>query len=192
MTRKSPLADGLALMLSVVLAAQAQAVEPTLADSPVPAVAEASEPIADDAEYAPYATASWQPSYGLEAESLPAEIAEDIWQDRPAPGLGPTPILDVRFLMDNLGLAGPLEARGIRAFGWVEGGYTYASGGPGLMSVQPRQNRSGDELLLNQIGLVVQKPLCQDDFDIGWNVRYFAGADAALGQPGGSSMPPPG
>lgn len=191
MTWKSRIVEGLVVVLGVTLVAQAQAGEPTLAASPVPVVAEASEPIVGDAEDDPYATASWQPSYGLEAESLPAEIAEDIWQDRPAPGLGPTPILDVRFLMDNLGLAAPLEARGIRAFGWVEGGYTYASGGPGLMSVQPRQNRFGDEFLLNQIGLVVQKPLCQDDFDIGWNVRYFAGADAALGQPGGGIDDPP-
>ncbi len=39
--------------------------------------------------------------------------------------------------------------------------------------------------MLNQIGLVMQKPLRQDQFDIGFNIRYFAGADAALGQPKG-------
>lgn len=121
---------------------------------------------------------------GLEAESLPGELAEDI-AGAPAPRLGPTAVSDVRILMDDLGLEGLFGDSGIRSFGWVEGGYTGASTGPGLLSVQPRQNRFGDEFLLNQIGLVIQKPLRQDRFDLGFNVRYFAGADAALGQPKG-------
>ena len=80
---------------------------------------------------------------------------------------------------------------GIRTFGWVEGGYTGASTGPGMLSVQPRQNRFGDEFLLNQIGFAIQKPLQQDQFDIGFNMRYFAGADAALGAAkGGIGCPP--
>lgn len=175
MTRKLRLVKSFALVLGIVFSASAQE----------------WGTMAEDEDYMAYPTRSWGAAYGLQAESLPAEIAEDIWQDRPAPGLGPTPILDVRFLMDGLGLAGPLEPRGIRTFGWIESGYTYASGGPGMLSVQPRQNRFGDELLLNQIGLVIQKPLRQDEFDIGWNVRYFAGADAALGQPGGGIDDPP-
>src|SRR5262249_15321021 len=81
---------------------------------------------------------------------------------------------------------------GIRTFGWIEAGYTGASTGHGLLSVQPRQNRFGDELLFNQFGLVLQKPLQQDQFDIGFNIRYFAGADAALGQPKGGIDDPPG
>jgi hypothetical protein len=56
------------------------------------------------------------------------------------------------------------------------------------------QNRFGDEYLLNQLGWVIQKPLEQDRFNIGFNVRYFAGADAAIGQPkggiGGSDFNP--
>ena len=129
----------------------------------------------------------------LESESQPAQMYEDLTPIQAAPPrLGPMPVDDVRFLMDSLGLANVLEDRGIRTFGWVESGYTYASGGPGLLSVQPRQNRFGNELLLNQIGLVLQKPLQQDQFDMGFNVRYFAGADAALGQPGGGIDDPPG
>lgn len=131
-------------------------------------------------EYSPAAAAS----SGLLAESLPAELAEDI-AGAGYSGLGPMPVSQVRLLMDGLGLAGPLEDHGIRTFGWVEGGYTYASGGSVPLSVQPRQNRFGNEFLVNQIGLVLQKQLKQDEFDIGWNVRYFAGHDAALGQPGG-------
>jgi Putative beta-barrel porin-2, OmpL-like. bbp2 len=127
---------------------------------------------------------------GLEAESLPGELAEDISQATDGIRLGPTAVSNVRFLMDGLGLANFLDGPGIRTFGWVEGGYTGASTGNGLLSVQPRQNRFGDQFLLNQIGFVVQKPLRQDQFDLGFNMRYFAGADAALGQPkGGIGFP---
>jgi hypothetical protein len=94
--------------------------------------------------------------------------------------------------MDTLGAATLFGNSGIRTFGWVEGGYTGASTGTGLLSVQPRQNRFGNEFLLNQIGYVIQRPLDQDRFNIGFNVRYFAGADAALGAAkGGIGWPPP-
>ena len=128
-------------------------------------------------------------SSGLEAESLPGETAEDASQPRPY-RLGPTPVSQVRLLMDGLGLDDWFANTGIRTFGWVEGGYTGASPGHGMLSVETRQNRYGDTFLLNQIGLVLQKPLKQDRFDIGFNIRYFAGADAALGQPlGGIGYP---
>ncbi len=128
---------------------------------------------------------------GLEAESLPGELVEDIFQATGGLRYGPTPVSNVRFLMDDLGLGNVLDSHGIRAFGWVEGGYTGASTGSGILSVEPRQNRFGDNFLLNQIGLVIQKPLKQDQFDLGFNVRYFAGADAALGAPkGGIGYPP--
>ena len=123
---------------------------------------------------------------GLEAESLPSEIAEDFapGPEGPAPPrIGPTPVPDVRFLMDNLGLENVLGGTGIRAFGWVEGGFTGSSTGSGALAVQPRLNRFGNEFLMNQIGLVFEKPLQQDQFDLGFNIRYFAGADAATGQP---------
>lgn len=122
---------------------------------------------------------------GLEAESLPSELAEDIDQAPIGRPFGPTPVSDVRFLMERLGIENWFGDSGIRTFGWVEGGYSGSSSGSGLLSVQPRQNRYGNEFLLNQIGFVLQKPLKQDQFDIGFNVRYFAGADAALGQPKG-------
>ena len=130
--------------------------------------------------------------YGLEAESLPAEIAEDVYQAFPVPRLGPTPVANVRLLMNLLSLQGLEDWSHIRTFGWVEGGYTGASVGPGLLSVQTRQNRFGDEFLINQIGWVIQKPLREDQFDIGFMMRYFAGADAALGAAKGGIGYPPG
>jgi Putative beta-barrel porin-2, OmpL-like. bbp2 len=125
------------------------------------------------------------PGYGLEAESQQAQIAEDVYQGFPVPRWGPTPVANVRILMNLFGLDALEEWSNIRTFGWVEGGYTGASVGPGILSVQTRQNRFGDEFLLNQIGWVIQKPLRSDEFDIGFNMRYFAGADAALGAPKG-------
>jgi hypothetical protein len=130
---------------------------------------------------------------GLEAESLPREISE--YDRHPAsgepPAWGPTPVDEVGFLMKQLGLENVFGDSGIRAFGWLEGGYTYASTGPGLLTTETRQNRFGDEFLLNQIGLVLQKPLKQDQLDFGFNARYFSGADAALGQPKGGIDNPP-
>ncbi|WP_169980526.1 outer membrane beta-barrel protein [Tautonia rosea] len=120
---------------------------------------------------------------GLETQSLPAEQAEDIVGAPEFFRLGPYPVSDVDLLSDALRSAGLLDTLGIDVFGWVEGGYTGASTRPGLLSVQPRLNRFGDEFLLNEIGLVIDRPLRQDRFDVGFFVRYFAGANAATGQP---------
>lgn len=122
---------------------------------------------------------------GLEPESLPAELAEDIYRAPSQFRFGPTPVSEVNLLSDFLRIRDIFSDREIRTFGWVEGGYSGASTGPGLLRVQPRLNRYGDEFLLNQIGLVLQKPLRQDVFNLGFSVRYFAGADAATGQPRG-------
>ncbi len=125
------------------------------------------------------------PSTGLEAESLPGELQEDIYQVAPNFRLGATPVSQVNFLMDYLRLGDLFGDTGIRSFGWVEGGYTGASTGTGILSVETRQNRFGNEFLLNQIGWVIEKPLQQDTFNLGFMMRYFAGADAALGAPKG-------
>jgi hypothetical protein len=121
---------------------------------------------------------------GIEAESLPGELLEDIAGATPT-RLGPTPVSEVNFMMDYLGLRNLFGDTGIRTFGWVEGGYNGSSSGRGLLSVQPRLNRFGNEFLLNQIGWVVERPLRQDEFNLGFMMRYFAGADAATGAPKG-------
>ena len=83
--------------------------------------------------------------------------------------------------MDFLRLRDFFGDTGIRTFGWVEGGYTGALSGRGLLSVEPRLNRFGNEFLLNEIGWVVEKPPGKDEFNVGFMMRYFAGANAALG-----------
>ncbi|MFO0891305.1 MAG: outer membrane beta-barrel protein [Isosphaeraceae bacterium] len=166
----------------------------------VPAVAEAQEAVAPPAILSPpvvvapggpgmaaAAAAELTNPYerGLEAESLPAEIEEDLATGRVVPRFGPTPVSDVNFLMDYLRFRELFGDTAIRTFGWIENGYTGASPGTGLLSVQPRLNRYGNEYLFNQIGWVLQKPLSTEGFNLGFNVRYFAGADAATGQPKG-------
>lgn len=124
--------------------------------------------------------------YGLEPESLPAEIAEELIEGASREfRFGPTPVSEVRILMDRLGFGNFLSPMGIRTFGWLEAGYTGASVRPGLMSVAPVQNRFADEFNVSQIGFALQRPLAQDRFNLGFNIRYFAGADAAIGQPKG-------
>lgn len=131
-------------------------------------------------------------SSGLEAESLPAEILEDEPDFQLDRSYGPTPVSEVGILKSFLDRWSAFSEDDLRSFGWIEGGYSGASTRPGLLSVQPRLNRFGDEFLLNQIGLVLQKPLRGEEFNIGFNIRYFAGADAALGQPLGGIDSPPG
>jgi Putative beta-barrel porin-2, OmpL-like. bbp2 len=166
-----------ALLLGTVAAVAQEAPEPTQGFPQPGAVAPGPRP--------PVA------SSGLEAESLPGELTEDIAQPLDDFRLGPTPVSDVNFLMDYLRLRSFFGDSGIRTFGWVEGGYTGASSGRGLLSVEPRLNRFGNEFLLNEIGLVIEKPLRQDEFNVGFMMRYFAGANAALGAAKGGIGSPP-
>ncbi len=76
-------------------------------------------------------------------------------------------------MMDYLRLRDLFGESGIRTFGWVEGGYTGSSSGQGILSVEPRQNRFGNEFLLNQIGIAIEKPLRQDEFNIGFYDKVF-------------------
>ncbi len=127
---------------------------------------------------------------GLESHSLPGELTEDIY-GTPLTRLGPTPVTDVRFLQRLLNLDSWFSGNDLRTFGWAEAGYSGSSSGNGLLSVQPRQNRFGNQFLFNQLGFALQKPLEQDRFNIGFNIRYFAGADAAAlpASPGWHRLP---
>jgi len=93
--------------------------------------------------------------------------------------------------MNNLGLKNLFGDSGVRAYGWAEGGYTYASVDPGRLATEPRENRFGNELLANQIGIVLERPLKQEGLNFGFNMTYYAGADAALLQPKGGIDDPP-
>ncbi len=129
--------------------------------------------------------------FGLEQESQPYQQLLDLAIPRVAPTWGPTPVDQVGLLSRALRI-NQLFGDSIRTFGWMEMGYSGSSSGSGALSVQPRLNRFGNEFLFNQLGFVIQKPLQQDRLDWGFNIRYFAGADAATGQPKGGIDDPPG
>ena len=190
MTWYRPLTGYLAISLSLFCTAKAQETQTVPAASPEYSVgsyfdgeldARSGTPIEPFQSY----------TFGLQPESLPYESLENATDRLSQPSLGPTPVSQVGLLRGWLGLENFLDTRSLRLFGWVEGGYTGTSTAPGLLSVQTRQNRFGDEYLLNQLGFTIQKTLSQDEFNTGFMVRYFAGADAALGAPkGGISYPP--
>jgi hypothetical protein len=129
---------------------------------------------------------------GIEAGSLPAALATGIADAADSFRPGPTPASEVGLLNRWIEARVPEIWGDYRAYGWVEAGYTGSSTGPGLLRVQPRLNRFGDEFLLNQIGLAIGKPLRQDVFDLGFSMFYVAGADAALEQSRGGLDDRPG
>ncbi len=119
-------------------------------------------------------------AFGLLPESRPFESLEDEAEPLPPPAFGPAPVYDAQLLTRFLGLEAALKDRGLRLFGWMETGYSGASSGSGLLATAPPLNRFGNEFLVNQIGLTLQKPLDQEQFDVGFNIRYLAGSDAAV------------
>ena len=128
---------------------------------------------------------------GLQPESRPYEVLEDETDVLARPNFGPAPVAESDLLAEILGLNSTLSDCGLRLFGWVEAGYSGASSASGLLSVQPRQNQFGNEFLLSQLALTLQKPLTQDEFNTGFNVRYLAGADGAfIAAKGGIGDPP--
>jgi hypothetical protein len=102
-------------------------------------------------------------------------------------GDGPTLPENVKCLQGLIGddFCSKCGGPGLKLYGWLDAGYTYASTGPGLLTVEPRENRFGNEFLLNQAAIVVEKPLDPNDWSLGFNATFYAGADAALLRPEG-------
>ncbi len=109
--------------------------------------------------------------------------------EAPAPAeekLGPTLPEDVKLLQHFVfGEAHDECKTGLRLFGWIDAGYTYASTGPGPLTVETRENRFGNEFLLNEAAIVLEKPLDAKELSWGFNATFYAGADAALLLPEG-------
>jgi hypothetical protein len=102
-------------------------------------------------------------------------------------GDGPTLPENVKCLQNLIGdcLCSKCGGPGLKLYGWIDAGYTYASTGPGLLTVETRENRFGNEFLVNQIALVLEKPLDPNDWSLGFKSLFYAGADAALLRPEG-------
>jgi hypothetical protein len=105
--------------------------------------------------------------------------------------LGPTPVTDVQILQnlveklcdakDEFDPVTEEEKKSaVKIYGWVDGGYTYATGGPGRLSVEPRPNYFGNEFTLNQLALTVEKPLDLKELSWGFRIQPYGGSEAAL------------
>ncbi|HVO71986.1 MAG TPA: outer membrane beta-barrel protein, partial [Aggregatilineaceae bacterium] len=70
----------------------------------------------------------------------------------------------------------------LRLFGWANGDYTWSSSGDGLLAVEPRANRFGDQWLLSQAALVLERTLAPE-WSWGFRTEFYMGADAALLRP---------
>ncbi len=104
----------------------------------------------------------------------PTQSPTGLLQER---DVGPTPPQAIRTITDLLPINSTGQTR-LEIYGWVDGGYTYSSTGPGLMNVEPRLNRWGDEYTLNQIAVDITKPLTKD-WSWGFNALPYAGSDPA-------------
>ena len=116
--------------------------------------------------------------------------SSEVAAQEPAPAdeekLGPTLPEDVKFLQSALfGDRHRDCPSALRLYGWLDAGYTYASTGPGPLTVETRENRFGNEFLFNEAALVLEKPLDPTRFSLGFNATFYAGADAALLRPEG-------
>lgn len=120
----------------------------------------------------------------LEPASRPEQLATIEGEGTEPPKWGPTPPEDLQWL-EHTRFGEFLNHYGVRVYGWLDQGYTFASTGPGLLSVETRENRYGNEYLLDQLAVVVEKPLNENELSFGYNATFYAGADAALLQPRG-------
>src|SRR5207302_6738978 len=61
-----------------------------------------------------------------------------------------------------------------------------ASNGHGILPVETRENRFGNEFLFNQIAVVIERTLDPENLSFGFRIEPYGGADAALLNPLGS------
>jgi len=76
-----------------------------------------------------------------------------------------------------------LHKNHIRMYGWLDGGFTYASTGSGLLTDAPTPNRFGNEFLLNGAWLIVDRVPSSEGWSVGFRADFYAGSDAALLRP---------
>src|SRR5207302_4244657 len=100
--------------------------------------------------------------------------SSEVAAQEPAPAdeekLGPTLPEDVKFLQSALfGDRHRDCPSALRLYGWLDAGYTYASTGPGPLTVETRENRFGNEFLFNEAALVLETPLDPTRFSLGFN-----------------------
>jgi hypothetical protein len=95
----------------------------------------------------------------------------------------PPPRRPLMMLLDQAGLAEPLDKLGLNLYGHIEGGYTWNFDDPDD-NLNPFRifDFEHDEPLLNQIDLTIERfvDYRKDRFDIGFRVEWLYGGDAGL------------
>jgi hypothetical protein len=124
--------------------------------------------------------------YGDKAGEKPSSVTEEApaGEGAAAPAeepLGPTPPTKVNILQELLGL--DTEKPTLQVFGWIDPDYTFRNNGHGINNIAPVMNRFGDEVLMREIVLNVNKPLDAKELSWGFNMTLLAGADGAFLQP---------
>jgi hypothetical protein len=71
----------------------------------------------------------------------------------------------------------------VRAYGWLDGGYSCSSSGDGLLNVAPQPTRFGNEFLLNGAWMIVERPPDTKNWSWGFRSDFYGGSDAALLRP---------
>lgn len=71
----------------------------------------------------------------------------------------------------------------VRAYGWLDGGYSYSSSGSGLLNVAPEPTRFSNEFLLNGAWMIVERPADTKNWSWGFRSDFYGGSDAALLRP---------
>ena len=76
-----------------------------------------------------------------------------------------------------------LKEHRVRAYGWLDGGYSYSSSGHGLLNVAPEPTRFGNEFLLNGAWMIVERTIDTKNWSWGFRSDFYGGSDAALLRP---------
>src|SRR2546423_1461946 len=88
----------------------------------------------------------------------PPSASETYSERAPEDKWGPPLPEDIK-LFDNTAFGECMKCNRLRVFGWADSGYTYSSNGHDPLTVQPRENRFGDEFLVNQLAVVIERQL---------------------------------
>jgi Putative beta-barrel porin-2, OmpL-like. bbp2 len=86
-------------------------------------------------------------------------------------------------LLPDSGMQDWLHRNKVRMYGWVDGGFTYASTGYGLLTDATTPNRFGNEFLLNGAWLITERLASNEGWSWGFRTDFYAGSDAALLRP---------
>ncbi|WP_420236133.1 outer membrane beta-barrel protein [Telmatobacter bradus] len=82
-----------------------------------------------------------------------------------------------------------LAGERVRAYGWVNGGYSEVSSNYGLLNVAPSPTRFGNEFLLNGAWIIFERPTDLKHRSWGFRADFYGGSDAALLRPMNSFGP---